>query len=178
MLSDHELQALREIERRLRWTSPELVRLFDGVEPLPEENPRKRVRARVLVASAAFAGLALLGPRMLNEAETAAQRRPPLPQVSPSQATIASRGPTASEPATSVAAPVTVIDLSIGASTTQATATCQAHARDTDTSVPPTGEFDTTGRFADRRAVSIRFSGPQSPASTDVDVRAESESSC
>lgn len=165
MLSDHELQALREIERRLRWTSPELVRLFDGAEPLPEENPRKRVRARVLVASAAFADLALLGPRMLNEAETTAQRRPPLPQVSPSQAT-------------SVAATVTVIDLSIGASTTQATATCQAHARDTDTSVPPTGEFHTTGRFADRRAVSIGFSGPQSPASTDVDVRAESESSC
>ena len=42
MLSDDELQALRDIERRLRWTSPELVRLFDGMGPLPEESRRKR----------------------------------------------------------------------------------------------------------------------------------------
>ena len=39
VLSDHELQALREIERRLRWTSPELIRLFNSVEPLPDEEP-------------------------------------------------------------------------------------------------------------------------------------------
>ena len=123
MLSDDELHALRDIERRLRWASPELVRLFDGVEPLPEANRRKRARARMLVASAAFAGLALLGPRMLNEAETTAQRRPATAAVSPSQVTIASRGPTASGPATSVAALVTVIDLSIGALTTRGTAT-------------------------------------------------------
>ena len=176
MLSDDELQALREIERRLRWTSPELVRLFDGVEPLPEENRRNRARARMLVASAAFAGLALLGPRMLNEAETTAQRRPPLPQVSPSQASIASRGPTASEPATSVAAPVTVVDLSVGALTPQATATCQAHARDTDTAVPSTGE--PTTRSVDWRDLSLSIDSPQSPSSTDRDARAESESSC
>src|SRR6185312_15420028 len=65
VLSDHELHALREIERRLRWKSPELVRLFDGVEPLPDKSRGKRARAKMLVASAAFAGLALLGPRML-----------------------------------------------------------------------------------------------------------------
>jgi hypothetical protein len=176
VLSDHELQALHEIERRLRWTSPELVRLFDSVEPLPAENRRKRARARMLVASAAFAGLALFGPRMLYEAETTAQRRPPLPQISPSQATVALRGPTASEPATSVAAPVTVIDLSIGVSTTQATATCQAPARDTDTAIPSTGE--PTTRSVERRDLSISIDSPQSPSRTDRDARAESESSC
>ena len=46
MLSDHELQALREIERRLRWTSPELIRLFDGVEPLPDDEPPSSGRGR------------------------------------------------------------------------------------------------------------------------------------
>ena len=30
MLSDDELAALRDIERRLRWNSPELIRLFDS----------------------------------------------------------------------------------------------------------------------------------------------------
>jgi len=176
VLSEHELQALREIERRLRWTSPELVRLFDSVEPLPDENRRKRARATMLVASAAFVGLALFGPRMLNEAETTAQRRPPLPRVSPSPATVARRGATASEPATSVAAPVTVAELSIGVSTTQATATCQAHPRDTDTAIPTTGEPFI--RSVERRDLSISIDSPQSPSSADVDVRAESESSC
>ena len=38
MLSDHELAALREIERRLRWESPELFRLFDSVEPQPAKR--------------------------------------------------------------------------------------------------------------------------------------------
>ena len=90
MLSDHELQALREIERRLRWTSPELIRLFDGMDPPSEENRRKRARVRALLAAFAVAGLTLRGPRMLNEAETTAQqasataakhrhRRPPSP---------------------------------------------------------------------------------------------------
>ena len=32
MLGDHELEALRDIERRLRWDSPELARLFNTVE--------------------------------------------------------------------------------------------------------------------------------------------------
>lgn len=174
MLSDHELEALREIERRLRWTSPELIRLFDGMDLPSEENRRKRAPVRVLVASAALAGLMLRGPRMLNEAEASAQQRPPLPRTPPLETIVARR--TASEPAASVAAPVAVADLSIGVSTPRATATCQARAR--DTVVPLTGEHPTTGRLADRRAVSIGFSCPQSPSSADVDVRAESESSC
>jgi hypothetical protein len=33
VLSDDELHALRDIERRLRWESPELVRLFNSQEP-------------------------------------------------------------------------------------------------------------------------------------------------
>src|SRR5689334_17485955 len=101
-----------------------------------EENRRKRAPVRVLVATAALAGLMLRGPRMLNEAEASAQQRPPLPRTPPPETTIARRGPTASEPAASVAAPVAVIDLSIGVWTTQATATCQAHPRDTDAAIP------------------------------------------
>ena len=42
MLSDDELQALRDIERRLRWHSPELVQLFNSV--------RSRSRRRITVS--------------------------------------------------------------------------------------------------------------------------------
>ena len=81
MLSDDELQALREIERRLRWESPELVRLFNSQEPQPATNHRQRARARVLLAAAAITGLVQLGPRMLNEAEIRTQQRVPLPRT-------------------------------------------------------------------------------------------------
>jgi hypothetical protein len=83
MLSDDEIQALREIERRLRWHSPELVRLFDSAEPQPEAKHRQRARARALLAAAAVKGVALLGPRMLTEAEVRTQRRQPLPRTAP-----------------------------------------------------------------------------------------------
>jgi hypothetical protein len=83
VLSDHELQALRDIERRLRWTSPELIRLFDNVEPQEATDHRQRATIRVLIAAAAFTGLALLGLRMLNEAEVRTQRRAPLPRTAP-----------------------------------------------------------------------------------------------
>ena len=46
MLSDDELHALREIERRLRWESPELVQLFNSQEPQPATNHRQRARAK------------------------------------------------------------------------------------------------------------------------------------
>jgi hypothetical protein len=82
MLSDDEIQALREIERRLRWNSQELVRLFDSVEPR-QPNHRQRARVRVLLAAAAVTGVALLGPRMLNEAEVRNQRREPPPCIAP-----------------------------------------------------------------------------------------------
>jgi len=52
MLGDHELEALRDIERRLRWDSPELARLFSTVGALPAKSRRKRARARMLVAAA------------------------------------------------------------------------------------------------------------------------------
>jgi hypothetical protein len=54
VLSDLELDALREIERRLRWNSPELIRLFNSVAPQPAKPHRKRARTRALVAAAAF----------------------------------------------------------------------------------------------------------------------------
>ena len=77
MLSDHELDALRDIERRLRWDSPELARLFSTVEPPPPRSRRKRARAKLLVAAAVFTGMALRGPRMLNEAAVcSAEDRP------------------------------------------------------------------------------------------------------
>ena len=42
MLGDHELEALRDIERRFRWDSPELARLFSTVGPC-----QRRVAASV-----------------------------------------------------------------------------------------------------------------------------------
>lgn len=83
MLSDDERFALREIERRLRWSNPELVRLFGGAEPEPPAIQRQRARARVMVAAAALTALTLLGPRMLNEAEVRTHRRRPPPCTAP-----------------------------------------------------------------------------------------------
>jgi Protein of unknown function (DUF3040) len=83
MLNDDEIQALRELERRLRWHSPELVHLFDSEEPQQATKHRQRASARALLAAAAVTGMALLGPRMLNEAEIRTQRRQPLPRTAP-----------------------------------------------------------------------------------------------
>ena len=77
MLSDDELHALREVELRLRWESPELVQLFNSQEPQPATNHRQRARNRVLLAAAAIKGLVLLGPRMPTEAEIRTQQRSP-----------------------------------------------------------------------------------------------------
>jgi Protein of unknown function (DUF3040) len=124
MLSDDEIQALREIERRLRWHSPELVRLFDGVEPQQATKHRQRARARALLAAAAVTGIALLGPRMLNEAEIRTQRRRPLPRTAPADSVIAGRADPVSGPA-APAGPVpvkaAVVDLLLAPSTTHAT---------------------------------------------------------
>ena len=46
MLGDHELEALRDIERRLRWDGPELARLFSTVGALPAKSRRKRARGK------------------------------------------------------------------------------------------------------------------------------------
>jgi hypothetical protein len=117
VLTDHELDALREIERQLRWESPELIRLFNSVEPQPAKPHRKRARTRVLVAAGAFAGLTLLGPRMLNDAEVSAQQRPPLPRTAPPDPTLTGRA----GPASAVTAAVAVIDGVIADSSTLAT---------------------------------------------------------
>lgn len=79
MLSDDERHALRDIERSLRWESPELVRLFNNREPQQPADNARRARGRVLLAAAALTVSVLLGPRMPNEAEVRTQRRQPLP---------------------------------------------------------------------------------------------------
>ena len=91
MLSEHEREALLDIERRLRWRSPELVRLFNSTWPQPETNHPGRARTKVLVAAAAVMGLILRGPRMLNEVEAGEQQRPPMTRISPSATIIADR---------------------------------------------------------------------------------------
>ena len=120
MLSDRELAALRDIERRLRWESPELFRLFDSGEPQQAKDHRKRAKTTVLLAAAALTGLALLGPRMLNEAEVRTQKRPPLPRTSPPDTTIAHRTDPVSGPA-APADPGAVVDIFLAPSTIVAT---------------------------------------------------------
>ena len=120
MLSDDELQALRDIERRLRWHSPELVQLFNSVEPQSETTHRQRARTKVLLAAAALTGIALLGPRMLNETEIRTQRRAPLPHTAPADNATA-RG---TDPASGPAAPAgqaTGVDICLAPSTMFAT---------------------------------------------------------
>jgi hypothetical protein len=120
VLSDHELAALRDIERRMRWESPELFRLFNSVEPQQATDHRKRARTRVLMAAAAVTGLALLGPRMLNEAEVRTQRRAPLPRTAPADSAIA--GLADPVPGTAApAGPVGVVDIFLAPSTIVAT---------------------------------------------------------
>ena len=120
MLSDDELAALRDIERRLRWHSPELVHLFDSQEPQPEPKHRQRARTRALIAGAALTGLTLLGPRLLNEAEVRTQRRRPLPRTAPVDSAIAERADPVSG-AAAPGAPVGGMDIFITRSTIVAT---------------------------------------------------------
>lgn len=125
MLNDDELHALREIERRLRWESPELARLFNSQEPRPETSHRQRARTRMLLAAAALAGLILIGPRMLTEAEVRSQQRRPPPRTAPSGITIAcGTDPPSGPPA--LTAPIEVADVSVAPSTIIATPLCQA----------------------------------------------------
>jgi Protein of unknown function (DUF3040) len=120
MLSDDELHALRDIERRLRWNSPELVRLFDSIEPQQATNHRKRARTRALIAAAALTGLTLRGPRLLNEAEVRTQRRRPLPRTAPAHSAIAGRAGPGSRTAAPTG-PVRVVDIFLAPSTIVAT---------------------------------------------------------
>jgi hypothetical protein len=120
VLSDDELQALRDIERRLRWHSPELVQLFNSVEPHSETTHHQRGRAKVLLAAAALTGLTLLGPRMLNETEVRTRRRAPLPHTAEAD----NATPRRTDPVSGPAAPagsVAVVDICPAPSTMFAT---------------------------------------------------------
>jgi hypothetical protein len=120
MLSDQELHALRDIERRLRWNSPELIRLFDSIEPRQATNHRQRARTRALIAGAALTGLTLLGPRLLNEAEVRTQQRQPLPRTAPADSANAERADPV--PGTAApAAPTAVVEVFLAPSTVVAT---------------------------------------------------------
>ncbi len=120
MLSDDELQALRDIERQLRWHSPELVQLFNSVEPQSETTHHQRARTRMILAAAALTGLTLLGPRMLNETEIRTQRRAPLPHTAEADTPTARRTDPVSGPA-APAGPVAVVDPCLVPSTMFAT---------------------------------------------------------
>jgi hypothetical protein len=52
-----------------------------------DEDLHTRARTRTLLAVAAFTGLALRGPRNLNEAEVQIRRRRPPPRIAPPDAT-------------------------------------------------------------------------------------------
>jgi DUF3040 family protein len=125
VLSDDELQALRDIERRLRWHSPELVRLFNSQEPQPAKNHRQRARTRALLAATALMALTLIGPRMLTEAEVRTQQRRPLPRTAAFDTTIARRTDPLSGPA-ALTAPIEVADILVAPSTIVATPLCRA----------------------------------------------------
>jgi Protein of unknown function (DUF3040) len=120
VLSDDELAALRETERPLRWNSPELFRLFNSQEAQPATDHRKPARTRALIAAAAVTGMALLGPRMLNEAEVRTQRRRPLPRTAPAGSAITERADPVSGPA-APAGPIPVADILVTPSTIVAT---------------------------------------------------------
>lgn len=120
MLSDDELQALRDIERQLRWHSPQLIQLFNSVEPQPQTTHHQRARTKVLLAAAALTGLTLLGPRMLNETEVRTQRRAPLPHTASADNATARRTDPVSGPA-APARPVAVVDICLAPSTMFAT---------------------------------------------------------
>lgn len=137
MLSDDELQALRDIERRLRWHSPQLVQLFNSVEPQSETTHHERGRTKVLLAAAALTGLTLLGPRMLNETEIRTQRRAPLPHTAEADNATARRTDPVSGPAAPVG-PVAVVD------------TCPCLAPSTMFATPPAERPDDSPTFRAR----------------------------
>jgi hypothetical protein len=105
VLSDRELDTLRDIERRLRWENPELTSLFGGGRLPDDPDRRNRMRARMLVAAAALSGLALLGPRALDEARVGDRDLPPLTRTSPPETTGARSGAPTADTADAAAAP-------------------------------------------------------------------------
>ena len=120
MLSDDELQALRDIERRLRWESPELVRLFeqrgatagDGSQSAGEDQSAAG-RGRAHRVGATGTTPAQRGRSPDSEAPAAAADRAV-------DTAIADRADPVSGPA-APAAPIAVVDIFLGAPTVVAT---------------------------------------------------------
>jgi Protein of unknown function (DUF3040) len=153
MLSDDELAALRDIERRLRWNSPELFRLFNSQEVQPATDHRKPARTRALIAAAAVTGMALLGPRMLNEAEVRTQRRRPLPRTAPADSAITERADPVSGPA-APAGPIPVAVADTYCSPRQSLTgrpPAMAHLRKREPAAPSIGNPCTSSRSVERR---------------------------
>jgi hypothetical protein len=159
MLSDHELQALRDIERRLRWTSPELDRLLNSMSPPPPES-RRRKRAPVKGADGRGR------PRRIDAARATDARL--------------SRNQRAAAPAltanTAAAHPHRCDRVGPGS-----LGRCRCgRGSFRRCGNPPRHRHvraRTIGRQTDRRGVSIGSSCPPSPSSTDRNARAGSESS-
>lgn len=136
MLSDHDLKALRKIERRLRAESSKLIRLFHSLEPRPATSRRKWARARMLVFAVAFTWLALVGPRVLNDAEIRAQKTPPLPRRSPPYDTTTRHTGPASDPGAAVVVSALDTHCLIDLSTSCVALSCNDNEQNVGTAVP------------------------------------------
>ncbi|MGH3969520.1 MAG: DUF3040 domain-containing protein [Mycobacterium sp.] len=177
MLSDHDLKALREIERRLRAESPELIRLFHSVEPRSATSRHKQARARVLVFAVAFTGLALVGPRVLNDAEIRAQKSPPLPRRSPPYATTTRRTGPVPDPGAAVVVPAVDTHWVIDLPTSCVTVSCNGNAQNAGTAVPAIEDPNTPRvigpfrRLEGRDGPSAGITSQQSSTTTDRRLR-------
>jgi hypothetical protein len=121
MRSDDIPAATRDIMRRLGWDKTKLVHLFGNSEPRLATGRRKPARTRTLVAAVAFAGLVILGPRILSEREIKVKKTPPLPRTSPAT-NVAVPPDVVSGPAALVTSPVAVVDLLLSPPTSVANA--------------------------------------------------------
>lgn len=110
MLSEDGLESVRDIGRRLRWDRTKLPQLVDGTESQLATSRRRRAHAKMLVAAVAFAGLTLLGPRLLSETEVKIRKTPPPPRTSPPAPNVAPLP----DPAATATSSVSVVDLLVG----------------------------------------------------------------
>ena len=122
-----ELHALREIERRLRWESPELVRLFNSHGAAARDESPSAGEDQSAAGRGRDHGIGLLGPRMLNEAEVRTQQRAPLPRTAvASTPTIRPPGRSLSSGPVAVTAPIEAVEIAVAPSTGCATPLCRA----------------------------------------------------
>lgn len=114
MLTDRELETLRDIERRLRSESPKSARLSSKVKSHNAFADQKRARGRMLVAAVVLACMATLTPRTLNEAEVRVRRTPPPPRTASSDAHVTRRAGPVCDAISAVTMPDTVVELFLG----------------------------------------------------------------